>query len=97
MEYTVTDREGYEGITLTGWGETTSFEAAHAIKDDRVTAYFLEPVNRNERAIWDEDAEERFREEILMFVSSWEEVPDWVVFDPARDRQTEVAREDFGY
>lgn len=97
MEYNVTDRGSYEEITLTGWGEATNLDAVHAFYGDQLQAVILEPEDRKNPALWDDDAEWRFRDDVQRFISGWEDVPDTLVYDPGRDNQSSVAREDFGY
>ena len=79
MEYTVTDMGDYEEITLIGWGEATDLEAAYAVYGDIIGAVILEPEDRSNPGAWDEDAERRFRNDVMYFVRSWENVPDVVV------------------
>ncbi len=94
MEHTVTDKGNYEEIALTGWGETTTFDAVHAIYGDELGVVILEPADRARRGeyvadepVWDEDAEFRFRSDVRALVASFEDEPDSLVFDPGRDGQ----------
>lgn len=87
MEYTVTDRGHYEEITLTGWGEATHLAAAHIIYDDTIGAVILEPADRESG--WGEDHEHNFRSDVRALVATFEDTPDFVQYDPGRDRTEE--------
>lgn len=84
MEYTVTDKGNYEEITLTGWGETNGLDAVHAIYGDVLGAVILEPQDRANG--WNDDDEHNFRSDVRALVATFEDEPDFLQFDPGRDK-----------
>lgn len=86
MEYTTTDCGRYEEITLTAYGEATSFVAAEFVTGEYINIYILEPEDRKS---WDPQTEENFRRDVRQLIEDFEEKPDYLVFDPARDNQSE--------
>ncbi len=86
MEYTVKDRGHYEEITLTSWGEATNLDAVHVMYGDTIGAVILEPSERRSDG-WSEDDEYNFRSDVRALVAtSFEDEPDFLQFDPGRDR-----------
>lgn len=76
----------YEDVVLTEWGDATEYAAAAIVYDGHTAAYILEPEGRPS---WDRETEERFREDVKEFANDWEEIAEFIVFDPARDNQEE--------
>lgn len=74
-----------EAIQVQGFGETTEMTAAEIVAGDTVQAVILEPTDRDS---FDESREQAFRAAVREMVSDFEDMPDSIIFDPARDNQT---------
>lgn len=90
VQYTTTDQGWYEEIALTEYGEATQFVAAEFVTGDYRNPYVLEPRARTySDGGWNPELEERFREDVRALVPEFEDTPEYIVFDPACDDQSE--------
>lgn len=77
-----------EQIEVQGFGEMTTFAAAEIVFGNTVGAVVLEPEGRGNFSADDEQA---FRAAVRRVIADFEDAPNTIIFDPARDNQTSEA------